>query len=212
MNKNKKYLILVIILIILFMFVSKIYNKKILNDCINNTNDNSDKINYNTNILFTINTDNVSSKINYKLERYYEVKVVNFSNYVNDKIQNSVKKYIVGNNTYVLDGNTYKKQDNKEEFDINYSLLKNKIKSYKNNKYIIKMKSYDAYNLLYNKEIMKKDDTNYNVDVNIIIDKKNKFIKELFYEIKIDNISYNIKISNSNINNKEKIELPFEIN
>ena len=45
------------------------------------------------------------------------------------------------------------------------------------------MKSYDAYNMLYSRKILSDKDTNKTIDVNIVVDVKNDFIKEISYEI-----------------------------
>ena len=79
------------------------------------------------------------------------------------------------------------------------------------------MKAYDAYNLIYKKDVMKKNDLNFNIIVTVKKDNKTNFIKEISYKIdninknkEIKPISYKLKIVNTKINNNDKIDLPFE--
>ena len=227
----KKYIKLILfpLFIIIIFFISR---KITLNNYLDKTDEISKKINYSTNINLNIKDSNNNSKIEYEVVRSSNVKKITLFNYSNDKIVNDIKKYIVEKGSkkgsYIYDGKKYKKSDNiEEEFLIDYKEIKDKIKSIKkvdnviiNNKkykkYIVKMKSYDAYNLIYKDEILKKDDSNKDIEVEIYIDKSNNFIYKIKYEINdlnnsddSNSLDYNVEIVNKDINNTSDIKLPF---
>ena len=181
----------------------------------NNTINYKDKINYSTYIETSLKGQN-TLKINYEIIKTSNIKKIILSNYTNNKIENKIEKYIVNNKVYVNDNGKYKElKDNEEKININYSYLKkSKVKKLNNNTYKIKMKAYDAYNMIYTKDVMNKKDLDKNIIV--IIKKENNFINEISYTInnlnnnKNNPLKYKIKISNTNINNHDKLELPFK--
>lgn len=219
--KKKVFIILFILIFIIFLYF--IIGKITFNDYLDNTINYENKINYSTNINMSIKSKITSSKINYDIIKTSNVKKIILSNYVDNKLDNKIQKYIVKEKskqvTYVYNGKTYDKQEkNEEKININYNLLKkSKLKSFTFNTFKIKMKAYDAYNLVYKKEVMKKKDLDYNILVYVKVDKKNKFIKEISYttdnlnKTKDENtkIKYNVKIVNSDINNHNELKLPF---
>ena len=120
----------------------------------------------------------------------------------------------------------YRFQHVSEDFKLDYNKLKNsiiKIKkadsevingiSYK--KYTVLMKKSDAYNLIYEKDIMSEKDLPGNVDVKIYVDKSKSFVYKIDYVIdnlsndKANNIKYYVEITNYDINNNNVIKLPF---
>ena len=219
--KKKVFIILFILVFTVFLYF--IIGKITFNDYLDNTINYENKINYSTNINMSIKSKITSSKINYDIIKTSNVKKIILSNYVDNKLDNKIQKYIVNEKnkqvTYVYNGKTYDKQEkNEEKININYNLLeKSKLKSFTFNTFKIKMKAYDAYNLVYKKEVMKKKDLDYNILVYVKVDKKNKFIKEISYTINNLNktkdettkIKYNVKIVNSDINNHNELKLPF---
>ena len=148
-----------------------------------------------------------------------------------EELTSSINKYLVTKNNktecYSKDGDEYKAScSNKEDFKLDYNKLKNsiiKIKkadsevingiSYK--KYTVLMKKSDAYNLIYEKNIMSEKDLPGNVDVKIYIDKSKSFVYKIDYVIdnlsndKANNIKYYVEITNYDINNNNVIKLPF---
>lgn len=212
MKKRIMYIIIGVLLIFLCVIIIK---KISLNSSINNTIKYKDKINYSTNIQLTIVDKNNSSKINYDIIRSSNAKKIVFSNYINDDLKNEISRYVINKKgktkTYTYNGKTYDEIKNKkEEFNINYNLLKKgKLKSFKKNEYVIKMKSYNAYNLIYDKQIMTKKDLKSKVKVTIKVDDKTNFIKEISYNIKEKDLNYKVVIKNTDINNQKEIKLPF---
>ena len=77
------------------------------------------------------------------------------------------------------------------------------------------MKKSDAYNLIYEKDIMSEKDLPGNVDVKIYVDKSKSFVYKINYVIdnlsndKANNIKYYVEITNYDINNNNVIKLPF---
>lgn len=221
MKKYIKYLV-VIVLLILFLIFYLIFKKNDLNRSIDNTINLKDKINYSTSITLEINDSYTSSKIQYDSIKSGNIKKINIINYIDSKNQNNIIKYEVGNTTYVYNGKSYEKQEkNKEDFNINYELLKEKIikiKNVKDNEYIVEMEASDAYNILYSKEVVSKDDIDATVYLKIVVDKDTNFIKKISYEIdNLNNseyennmVSYKVDIENNDINNHDEIKLPFE--
>ena len=223
--KNYKKVLLTVLLLIFVVIMFLIYRKYTLLKNIDYTIEYKDKINYSTNIILNINDLNNSSKIDYSVIKSSNIKQITLSNYNNDKLENKIYKYIVkkGNKeyTYLYNGETYEKVKNiSDDFYVNYELLRKKIKHIKSqskNEYIVTMKAYDAYNLIYNKSVMSSKDINDTIDVKIVMDEENKFIKEISYEI--DNLNnsdntnkslkYKVKIINQDINNHKTISLPF---
>ena len=221
MKKYLKFLILLIFVIVMIIVIF-IYRKVSFCNVMDNTIKLKDKINYTTNIKLTTKNKNVSMEIDYEMVKSSNIKMITIDNYLNDKTQNNLLKYVVDKKTYVYeDGKYVEKKDGTDDFDVNYKYLKERLVSLKSksgNKYVIKMNKYDAYNLIYNKEILTKDKINGTVDITILVDEKNNFIKEISY--KIDDLdmygdsqlsTYTVKITNTNINTKEKLELPFKI-
>ena len=219
----KKKLLIITIILIFIIFLYLIIGKISFNNYLNSTINYEKKINYSTNINMSIKTKITNSKINYDIIKSSNIKKIILENYVDNKIDNKIQKYIVKEknkeSTYVYNGKTYDKQEKNEEIiNINYTLLKkSKIKSYNLNTYKIKMKAYDAYNLVYKKQTMKKNNLNYDILVYVKMDKNNKFIKEISYTINNLNnsndenqkIKYQVKIVNSDINNHNELKLPF---
>ena len=221
MKKYLKFLILLIFVIVMVIVIF-IYRKVSFSNVMNNTIKLKDKINYTTNIKLTTKNKNVSMEIDYEMVKSSNIKMITIDNYLNNKTQNNLLKYVVDKKTYVYeDGKYVERKDETDDFNVNYKYLKERLVSLKSksgNKYVIKMNKYDAYNLIYNKEILTKDKINGTVDITILVDEKNNFIKEISY--KIDDLdmygdsqlsTYTVKITNTNINTKEKLELPFKI-
>ena len=214
--KKKLIIVLLFIIIIIIYFV---YSKNTFNSLIDNTITYDNKINYNTNISLKIKSNITSSKINYDIVKSSNIKKIILTNYKDNKKENSILKYVVNNNIYAFNGKTYELQNTKnEDFVIKYKYLKNsKIKYYYNNTYVISMKIKDAYNLIYDEDIMKENKNDY-IDVLVTRDKKNNFIKKISYKInninksknKNDTLKYEVKITNSNINNHDTLKLPFK--
>ena len=77
------------------------------------------------------------------------------------------------------------------------------------------MKKSDAYNLIYDKDIMNEKNLNGTVDVQILVDKSTNFIYEIDYVIDNLNsdsnnkIKYSVQINNFDFNNNNEINLPF---
>ena len=77
------------------------------------------------------------------------------------------------------------------------------------------MKKSNAYNLIYEKDIMSEKDLPGNVDVKIYVDKSKSFVYKIDYVIdnlsndKANNIKYYVEITNYDINNNNVIKLPF---
>ena len=215
---KKKIIIIVVVTIILIVFLYNIINKLKINNVINNTIKYEDKINYSTNIILSIKTKETSSKIDYDKIKSSNIEKITISNYLDQKLENRMIEYVVKENNkktiYKYNGDTYEKTKNIiEDFKIDYEKLKHgKTKKLSKQKYVIKMKSYDAYNMLYSRKILSDKDTNKTIDVNIVVDIKNDFIKEISYEIDDINdnsIKYKVKLENRDINNHNKITLPF---
>lgn len=232
MKKYIKKVLFILLIIIIFLTIFFISRKIMLNNYLNKTDENSKKINYSTNIILDMKDSNNNSKIKYEIVRSSYINKITLFNYSNDKVISDINKYIVEKGSkkgsYVYDGKKYKKSDDiDEDFYIDYNALKEKIKSIKkvdnviiNNKkykkYIVKMNSYDAYNLIYKKEMLKKEDSNKNVEVEIYIDKSNDFVYKIKYEINdlnnsndSNSLNYNVEIINKDINNTSDIKLPF---
>ena len=85
--------------------------------------------------------------------------------------------------------------------------------SYK--KYTVSMKKSDAYNLIYDKDVMDEKNLSGTVDVQILVDKSTNFIYEIDYVIDNLNsdsnnkIKYSVQINNFDFNNNNEINLPF---
>lgn len=233
MKKNIRLAIMIIIILVIGITVYFLSRKIILNKSLENTEIYSKKINYSTNISLIINDNNAKSKIEYDIIRSGYIKKIVIDNYNNEELNNNIIKYIVNKNNdlkaYVYNGSKYVSLSNtKEDFIIDYSYLKRiitRIKSVKNEtinnikykKYTVSVKAYNAYNFLYDKNIMSRDDINSNIDVNIYIDIKNDFVYKITYSINNLNNSdndnnklyYDVSITNRDINNSNKINLPF---
>ena len=135
-----------------------------------------------------------------------------------------IDKYIIFSNnkqdTYVLNNKKYEKQKKSDDFYLNYELLnKTSVLFKKNNKYTLVMKAYDAYNLIYNKQVIEKEKLNYYIIV-IVEASKEDYINKIEYNINNINkssddnniLNYKVLIKNKNINNHDKIILPFNLN
>lgn len=212
----KKKIFIIVILVICIILSYFIYVKISFKNLVNNTIEYKDKINYSSSITTTLK--GVSTlKIEYEIIKTSNAKKILISDYRDGKLENKIEKYIVNNKVYALNNGKYEVlKKNNDKVNINYKLLKKgKVISRKKNTYKIKIKSYDAYNLIYEEEIMTKKNLNSNIVVTIIKDDKNDFIKEITYEI--DDLSkdiknplkYKIKIINTDINNHNEIKLPF---
>ncbi len=233
MKKNIRFCIMIFVILILFLVIFIFARNMSLNNYLNKTIEYSPKINYSTSIILNIKDLNNSSKIEYNVSKFSHIRKIKIDNYQNNKLINNIEKYIVTNGnkkgTYIYDNSEYKKVNNiKEDFVVNYELIKKNIKSIKkvenvviNNisykKYIVKMKAYDAYNIIYKDEILKKEDLNKIIDVQIYIDKSNNFVYKIKYDIQNLNnadekniiLNYDAEITNTNINNYNEIKLPF---
>ena len=211
----KKKLFIMVLIIILMIIIYYIYINISFNKLVNNTIYYENKINYNTNITLNINDKYNSSKIKYEIIKSNNIKKILLSNYKDNKLENKIEKYIVNKDVYIYDNGKYiKKNEQNEEFIINYNYLKKaKIKSYNNNEYKIKIKALDAYNMIYNKKIMNEKNLNKYIYIKVIKDNKNDFIKEISYNIdnlnndKNNPLKYKVNIKNENINNHDNIKL-----
>ena len=221
MKKYSKLLFLFLFVVIMIGVVI-FYRRISFYSVVDNTINNKDKINYTTNIELISIYKGGSMKIQYELVKYADIKKVTINDYINNNLENSLLKYIKGNKTYVYDNESYEEKENaQDEFNVNYNYLKDKLinlKSKSGNKYIIKMNTYDAYNLIYDKEILSKKQTQGTTDVTIIVNENSNFIEEISYEIDDLNIynndnnlsKYKVKIKNIDINNVNEIKLPFK--
>ncbi len=232
MKKHIKTILILLIIILISIIIFFIFQKVSLNNYLNNTIEYSNKINYTTNINLNIKDSNNNSKINYEIVRSSYINKITIENYINNTLTSNIDKYIITKGdkkgSYVYDNEEYKKLDEiKEEFNVNYQNLKNNIKFIKKSsneiingvnykKYIVKMKSYDAYNLIYENQILTKKDSDKYIDVEIYIDKTNNFVYKISYKInnlnnRNDNssINYDVEIINKDINNTNDIKLPF---
>lgn len=216
-NYNKKIIIIVVVAVSLACYA--IYSKLSLKSALDNTISYYDKINYNTNIKLKISNKDVSSTINYNCVKSGNIEEILIENTENKKIKNRILKLRVKTQekieTYVYNGEKYVAQkDESKDFFINYKSLKNKIlyiKSKFGNMYIVKMKAKDAYNLIYDKEILTNKDTNKSINVTLIVDNKNNFIKNISYtidDIGKNKMKYKVKIENNDINNNNKLQIP----
>lgn len=229
----KKYIKIILIILgisLIFILVFLLNRKISLNSYLNKTIEYSKKINYTTNITLNVNDSYNNSKINYEVIHSSYIDKIMIENYTNNKLTSNILKYIVKEGSkkgsYVYDDGQYEKSDNiTKEFYVDYGKLKQSIKSIKKSeeivindnsykKYIVKMKSYDAYNLIYEKDILTKKDSNKYIDVYIYIDKTNNFVYKMEYAISNLNnsdssLDYNVEIINKDINNTNDIKLPF---
>ena len=136
-----------------------------------------------------------------------------------------------GKATFVFDGMKDSSSnkvscDAKEDFNFDYKKLKKniiKIKKVDNEvinkvsykKYTVSMKKSDAYNLIYDKDVMDEKNLSGTVDVQILVDKSTNFIYEIDYVIDNLNsdsnnkIKYSVQINNFDFNNNNEINLPF---
>ena len=211
----KKKLFIMVLIVILMIIIYYIYINISFNKLVNNTVYYENKINYNTNITLNMNDKYNSSKIKYEIIKSNNIKKILLSNYKDNKLENKIEKYIVNKDVYINDNGKYiKKNEQNEEFIINYNYLKKaKIKSYNNNEYKIKIKALDAYNMIYNKKIMNEKNLNKYIYIKVIKDNKNDFIKEISYNIdnlnndKNNPLKYKVNIKNENINNHDNIKL-----
>ncbi|MBP3635268.1 MAG: hypothetical protein J6J17_02250 [Bacilli bacterium] len=233
MKKYIKLILFLLFIAFIFLLIFNVSRRISLNNFLDKTIATEKKINYSTTINLDISNSINSSRIEYDIVVSPSAKKITINNYINNEFMNSIYKYNVLNGEkkgiYKYDGKKYiKTNEEKDEFNINYDSLKKNIISIKKienividdisyKKYVVKMKAYDAYNIIYNDDILKKEDINKNIDVTIIIDKSNKFVYKISY--KIDNINnskqagmameYNAEIINKDINNHNIIELPF---
>lgn len=230
---KEKIKIVVVTVVLLFIFIGIFFiGKKIsLNSYLNNTNKYSSKINYSSSYILNIESVTSKSKMEYSIARTSGIKNIIINKYDDEELTSSINKYLVTKNNktecYFKDGDEYKVScSNKEDFKLDYNKLKNsiiKIKkadsevingiSYK--KYTVLMKKSDAYNLIYEKNIMNEKDLPGNVDVKIYVDKSKSFVYKIDYVIdnlsndKANNIKYYVEITNYDINNNNVIKLPF---
>ena len=230
---KEKIKIVVVTVVLLFIFIGIFFiGKKIsLNSYLNNTNKYSSKINYSSSYILNIESVTSKSKMEYSIARTSGIKNIIINKYDDEELTSSINKYLVTNNNktecYSKDGDEYKAScSNKEDFKLDYNKLKNsiiKIKkadsevingiSYK--KYTVLMKKSDAYNLIYEKDIMSEKDLPGNIDVKIYVDKSKSFVYKINYVIdnlsndKANNIKYYVEITNYDINNNNVIKLPF---
>ena len=230
---KEKVKIVVVLVVILFIFLGIFFmGKKVsLNNYLNKTNKYSNKINYTTGITLNIESLDKQSKIEYTIARTKDIKNIIISKYDDEELTSSINKYLVKENgktkCYTKDSSSNKVScDAKEDFKIDYKKLKkniikkkkvdneviNKV-SYK--KYTVSMKKSDAYNLIYDKDVMDEKKLSGTVDVQILVDKSTNFIYEIDYVIDNLNsdsnnkIKYSVQINNFDFNNNNEINLPF---
>ena len=230
---KEKVKIVVVLVVILFIFLGIFFvGKKVsLNNYLNKTNKYSNKINYTTGITLNIESLDKQSKIEYTIARTKDIKNIIISKYDDEELTSSINKYLVKENgktkCYTKDSSSNKVScDAKEDFNVDYKKLKKniiKIKKVDNEvinkvsykKYTVSMKKSDAYNLIYDKDIMNEKNLNGTVDVQILVDKSTNFIYEIDYVINNLNsdsnnkIKYSVQINNFDFNNNNEINLPF---
>ena len=223
----KENVIIVVVLVVIFFMGKKVS----LNNYLNKTNKYSNKINYTTGITLNIESLDKQSKIEYTIARTKDIKNIIISKYDDEELTSSINKYLVKENgktkCYTKDSSSNKVScDAKEDFKIDYKKLKKniiKIKkvdnevinkvSYKN--YTVSMKKSDAYNLIYDKDVMDEKNLSGTLDVQILVDKSTNFIYEIDYVIDNLNsdsnnkIKYSVQINNFDFNNNNEINLPF---
>ena len=222
--KNKIY-ILLLIFILIFISIKSLIRLN-LKDYINN-NIKYDNINIITNINLSISSKTEKSNITYRYQKSNNVYKINYDQYKDDKHSLNIEKYYIKNKdiyeyTYVNDKWNKKKVKSIEKiFNINYEKLKKSIKtaSYKGivdnkyKKYTAKIKVYNAYNFIYNKNILTSNDNNKYINMDIYIDKTNNFVYKIQCNIPDlgENITnYKLEIINTKINNNDTITLPFK--
>ena len=230
---KEKVKIVVVLVVILFIFLGIFFmGKKVsLNNYLNKTEKYSNKINYTTGITLNIESLDKQSKIEYTIARTKDIKNIMISKYDDEELTSSINKYLVKENgktkCYTKDSSSNKVScDAKEDFKIDYKKLKKniiKIKKVDNEvinkvsykKYTVSMKKSDAYNLIYDKDIMNEKNLSGTVDVQILVDKSTNFIYEIDYVIDNLNsdsnnkIKYSVQINNFDFNNNNEINLPF---
>lgn len=230
---KEKVKIVVVLVVILFIFLGIfLMGKKVsLNNYLNKTNKYSNKINYTTGITLNIESLDKQSKIEYTIARTKDIKNIIISKYDDEELTSSINKYLVKENgktkCYTKDSSSNKVScDAKEDFKIDYKKLKKniiKIKKVDNEvinkvsykKYTVSMKKSDAYNLIYDKDVMDEKNLSGTVDVQILVDKSTNFIYEIDYVIDNLNsdsnnkIKYSVQINNFDFNNNNEINLPF---
>lgn len=230
---KEKVKIVVVLVVILFIFLGIFFmGKKVsLNNYLNKTNKYSNKINYATGITLNIESLDKQSKIEYTIARTKDIKNIIISKYDDEELTSSINKYLVKENgktkCYTKDSSSNKVScDAKEDFKIDYKKLKKniiKIKKVDNEvinkvsykKYTVSMKKSDAYNLIYDKDVMDEKKLSGTVDVQILVDKSTNFIYEIDYVIDNLNsdsnnkIKYSVQINNFDFNNNNEINLPF---
>ena len=202
-----------------------------LNNYLNKTEKYSTKINYTTGITLNIESLDKQSKIEYTIARTKDIKNIIISKYDDEELTSSINKYLVKENgktkCYTKDSSSNKVScDAKEDFNVDYKKLKKniiKIKKVDNEvinkvsykKYTVSMKKSDAYNLIYDKDIMNEKNLRGTIDVQILVDKSTNFIYEIDYVIDNLNsdsnnkIKYSVQINNFDFNNNNEINLPF---
>lgn len=230
---KEKVKIVVVLVVILFIFLGIFFvGKKVsLNNYLNKTEKYLNKINYTTGITLNIESLDKQSKIEYTIARTKDIKNIIISKYDDEELTSSINKYLVKENgktkCYTKDSSSNKVScDAKEDFNVDYKKLKKniiKIKKVDNEvinkvsykKYTVSMKKSDAYNLIYDKDIMNEKNLNGTVDVQILVDKFANFIYEIDYVIDNLNsdsnnkIKYSVQINNFDFNNNNEINLPF---
>ena len=230
---KEKVKIVVVLVVILFIFLGIFFmGKKVsLNNYLNKTNKYSNKINYTTGITLNIESLDKQSKIEYTITRTKDIKNIIISKYDDEELTSSINKYLVKENgktkCYTKDSSSNKVScDAKEDFKIDYKKLKKniiKIKKVDNEvinkvsykKYTVSMKKSDAYNLIYDKDVMDEKKLSGTLDVQILVDKSTNFIYEIDYVIDNLNsdsnnkIKYSVQINNFDFNNNNEINLPF---
>lgn len=230
---KEKVKIVVVLVVILFIFLGIFFmGKKVsLNNYLNKTEKYSNKINYTTGITLNIESLDKQSKIEYTIARTKDIKNIIISKYDDEELTSSINKYLVKENgktkCYTKDSSSNKVScDAKEDFKIDYKKLKKniiKVKKVDNEvinkvsykKYTVSMKKSDAYNLIYDKDVMDEKNLSGTVDVQILVDKSTNFIYEIDYVIDNLNsdsnnkIKYSVQINNFDFNNNNEINLPF---
>lgn len=231
MKEKVKIIIVFSVLLFIFLGIFFLGKKFSLNNYLNKTDKYSNEINYSTGIDLNIKSMDETSRLEYSIRRANNIKEITINKYNNEELTSNISKYLVTENgkSSCYMGNSENNSISctaKEDFKIDYKSIKDKIikivssdtitiddVNYK--KYIVSMKKSDAYNLIYDDNIIEEKDLKGNINVEILIDKSNKFVYKIKYTInnlnnnKNNKIKYKVEIINYDINNNDEIVLPF---
>ena len=215
--KKKLLLIFFIVLIVIFLIIF-INNDDNINEIINNTISDRDeyKITLTLKNIYYLNNNEFTSKIVYIEQRKNEKYKITNKIFENNTLKKENIKYLDGEKYYILENGLSKEKEFKnieeiKDFDINYDDFFKKIKSINKIKtvngkeyYRAKMKSEDAFSLIYNSS--KNNDLEKYTYVTFIIsnnnietiklsvkDKKSEYIVKLDLDFGLQKINVNIK-------------------